>query len=180
MVPLATIRELFAYNYWARDRQLEACAKLSQEQFLRPLGNSFPSLRDTLAHLVTAEWIWHEWLRRGSAEKRPAPEDFPDLQSIHEGWRPIEQGLRDYLANATDETLAGRLSFSSRVMGKTMNYPVWRALLHLANHQSYHRGQVTMCLRLLGVQPQMTDIVVADREGALDEIGGQKYLQQSA
>jgi hypothetical protein len=24
MVPLATIRELFEYNYWARDRQLKA------------------------------------------------------------------------------------------------------------------------------------------------------------
>jgi uncharacterized damage-inducible protein DinB len=28
MIPLATLRELFAYNYWARDRQLEACAAL--------------------------------------------------------------------------------------------------------------------------------------------------------
>jgi uncharacterized damage-inducible protein DinB len=57
MVPLATLRELFAYNYWARDRQLEACAALTQEQFQRPLGNSFSSLRDTLAHLVGAEWV---------------------------------------------------------------------------------------------------------------------------
>jgi uncharacterized damage-inducible protein DinB len=45
------LQELFEYNYWARDRQLEACASLTQEQFLRPMNNSFPSLRDTLAHL---------------------------------------------------------------------------------------------------------------------------------
>ena len=63
MISLTVLGELFDYNYWARDRQLEACATLTIEQFLRPLGNSFSSLRDTLAHLVGAEWIWLErWL----------------------------------------------------------------------------------------------------------------------
>jgi uncharacterized damage-inducible protein DinB len=60
MIPLVTLRELFAYNYWARDRQLDACAALSQEQFQSPMDSSFPSLRDTLAHLVGGEWVWLE------------------------------------------------------------------------------------------------------------------------
>ena len=55
MVPPSVIRELFEYNYWAQGRQLEACAAATDEQFLRPLGGSFPSLRDTLAHLVDGE-----------------------------------------------------------------------------------------------------------------------------
>ena len=37
---LAVLSEMFDYNYWARDRQLQACAGLTEEQFLRPLGNS--------------------------------------------------------------------------------------------------------------------------------------------
>ena len=44
-ISLCALRELFAHNYWARDRQLLACAALTSEQFLRPLGNSFPSVR---------------------------------------------------------------------------------------------------------------------------------------
>src|SRR5882672_7998391 len=67
MVPLATLHELFGYNYWARDRQLEACAALSQEQFQRPLGNSFSSLRDTPAHLIGAEW--YGWSAGGGARR---------------------------------------------------------------------------------------------------------------
>ena len=39
MIPLGILRELFNYNYWARDRQLEACASLATEQFLRPMGS---------------------------------------------------------------------------------------------------------------------------------------------
>lgn len=33
------------HHYWARDRQIEACAALGDEAFLRPIGGSFASLR---------------------------------------------------------------------------------------------------------------------------------------
>ena len=36
-VSLSILNELFDYNYWARDRQLNACTLLTEEQFLRPL-----------------------------------------------------------------------------------------------------------------------------------------------
>src|SRR5436190_953346 len=67
MFPLAAIQELFEYNYWAQDRQLEACSLATQEQFLRPIAGSFPSLRDTLAHLVDGE---EYALRRWNGESR--------------------------------------------------------------------------------------------------------------
>ena len=72
MIPLATFRELFDFNYWARDRQLAVCRTLTQEQFLRPLGSSYSSLRDTLVHLAGGEWVWLEaWLASpGNGEKR--------------------------------------------------------------------------------------------------------------
>ena len=45
---LASVNELFSHNYWARDCDLRACAVLTKEQFLRSLGSSFESVRDTL------------------------------------------------------------------------------------------------------------------------------------
>jgi uncharacterized damage-inducible protein DinB len=36
---------------------------------------------------------------------------------------------------------------------------------HLLNHQSYHRGQVTTQLRLLGVTPPQVDFLVAQDAG---------------
>ena len=45
------VQALIDYNYWARDRLLEAVAQLSQEQLMRDLGSSFRSVRDTLTHL---------------------------------------------------------------------------------------------------------------------------------
>ena len=59
MTPELT-RTLFAYDAWANRRSLEACATLTPEQFTRDLGSSFPSVRDTLAHLVGAQFVWLE------------------------------------------------------------------------------------------------------------------------
>ncbi|MFQ5695742.1 MAG: DinB family protein [Terriglobia bacterium] len=160
MVPLSTVRELYDYNYWARDCQLKACAGLSQEQFLRPLGNSFSSLRDTLVHLVGAEWIWLERWRGRCPRAILAAEEFPTLAEVESRWRNLERELRDYLAGLKEEALAGSVTYVN-TKGVTWTYPLWRLMLHLVNHQSYHRGQVTMMLRLLGVQPPSIDYLVA-------------------
>jgi uncharacterized damage-inducible protein DinB len=179
MVALETIRELFAYNYWARDRQLDACAPLTTEQFMKPMGNSFSSLRDTLAHLLFAEWIWKErWLGR-SPESFPKPEDYPDLAAIRDAWKPVEKDVRDYLARVSQETFAGRFTFT-RTNGETFSYPLWRSMLHVANHQTYHRGQVTMFLRQFGVEPPGLDLTLADMLGVLDAPGQPKYFAKGA
>jgi uncharacterized damage-inducible protein DinB len=179
MVPLDTIKELFVYNYWARDRQLEACATLTNEQFLRSVGNSFPSLRDTLVHLLGAEWIWLERWRGGSPQGLPSATDYPTLAALKEAWQPVELGVRDYLGGLTDETYSSRLSFTN-AKGETWTYPVWRSLLHVSNHQTYHRGQVTMFLRQLGLSPPALDVTAADRAGALDPPSGEKYFRKEA
>lgn len=160
MIPIETLRELFDYNYWARDRQLETCATLTEEQFLRPLGGSFSSLRDTLAHLVAVEWLWLERWRGRSPKSPPLPEASPTLAAVADRWRAVEIEMRQYLAGLSDEALERAETYVS-TRGEAWTYPLWRMILHLLNHQSYHRGQVTMLLRLLGAQPARVDFLVA-------------------
>ena len=52
---------------------------------------------------------------------------------------------------------------------KTINFgnyqnSVWLSLQHLANHGTYHRGQVATLLRQLGVKPILTDLIHFYRE----------------
>jgi uncharacterized damage-inducible protein DinB len=99
MIPIGILRELFKYNYWARDRQLEACASLTPEQFLRPMGSSFSSLHDTLVHLVSAEWVWLERWRGKSPRAMPPAWELPTLAAIEERWRVVERDLSGYLSD---------------------------------------------------------------------------------
>ena len=156
-ISLSALNELFSHNYWARDRQLGACAALTEEQFLRPLGNSFPSLRDTLAHLLAVEWLWLERWRGRSPRLLPAQE-FPTCAAVRERWEAVEQEMRQYLATLPAEALDQPVTCTS-TRGNTWTYPLWRFMAHFLEHQAYHRGQVTALLRQLGVQPPPVDFL---------------------
>jgi uncharacterized damage-inducible protein DinB len=173
MISLEGLRELYNYNYWARDQQLAVCATLSADQLLQPLGSSFGSLRDTLAHLMGAEWIWLERWRGRSPRTLPGVpeglpfaetlrrwhEQFPTVAALQERWRDVEGGLRDYLAGLDGAALARELIYVN-MQGRTWTYPLWQTLVHLVNHGTYHRGQVTMALRQLGATPPGIDFLV--------------------
>ncbi len=168
MVPLPVLQTLYDYNYWARDQQLRACAALTEEQFLRPMGSSFSSLRDTLAHLVAAEWVWRERWNGHSPTREEAKafaaETFPTLAVVEQRWRDGERETRDFLARLTPERLLESLNYTN-LAGERWSYPLWQTLLHVVNHQTYHRGQVTTLLRQLGEQTVALDFLVAIDSG---------------
>jgi len=159
MSPLATLRELFEFNYWARDRQLEACAALTPEQLTRALGGSFASVRDTLAHLMLVEWIWHERWQGRSPRAAPSYEEFPTLESVRGRWRKVERDVRGFVDALSDNDLARPVAYTN-IKGEPWTYPLWHLLHHLLNHQSYHRGQVTTLLRQLGATPAAIDLLL--------------------
>ena len=161
---LPVITERVDYNYWARDCQLQACASLSAEQFLRPVGGSFPSLRDTFAHMVAVEWLWLERWRGRSPKSLTPPQDFPAREVVAERWAAVERDFRAYVADLDEAALAHPLTYTNS-RGEEWTYPLWRMIEHLLNHQSYHRGQLTTLLRMLGAQPPQVDFLVAQDMG---------------
>jgi uncharacterized damage-inducible protein DinB len=73
------MRTLYEFNAWANHRSLEAAAKLTNEQFTKPMGSSFGSVRDTLAHICGAEWIWLERFEGRSPASFPNASDYVDV-----------------------------------------------------------------------------------------------------
>ena len=80
-VELNNIRELYDYNRWAGRRTLTVASRLANDDFLRPMGNSFSSVRDTLSHILGAEWIWLERWHGRSPKALLDPASFPTVQS---------------------------------------------------------------------------------------------------
>jgi len=157
------IRLLYGYNSWANRRTREACAQLAPEQFTRDLGSSFGSVRDTLVHILGAEWIWLErWLGRVPTGF-PKSADFADLASVERRWAEIERGLTAFVASLKPEDLQ-RVVHYTNMSGVAQEGPVWPMLQHLVNHGTYHRGQITTLLRQLGAKPISTDMLNGYRE----------------
>jgi uncharacterized damage-inducible protein DinB len=154
---------LLDFHYWARDRVLVAVESLSTEQYARPMGSSFSSIRDTLTHIYQAEWIWYTRWNGVSPSSFPADE-LPDVATLRERWSGLESDVRALVQAAGNEGL-GRVIEYRLMSGKPGASPLWQMIAHVVNHASYHRGQVTTMLRQLGAAPaQSTDMIAYFRE----------------
>jgi uncharacterized damage-inducible protein DinB len=159
-------RQLFAYDAWANARTLGACAALTPEQFTRDLGSSFHSVRDTLVHIVGAQWVWLERFHGRVPAALLAPDAFPDFASVAARSADVQRGLGDYVNQLSSADLAGSFDYRD-LKGNPHQGLRWHALQHLANHGTYHRGQITTLLRQLGAKPVSTDLIAFYRERAV-------------
>ena len=145
---------------------LAAVEPLTADQYLRDLGNSFRSIRDTVVHTYSAEWVWYtRW--QGESPTAPIPFDkFPDLAGLWTAWRELEGSIRRFVDGLNDAALARVLDY--RLMnGQPGRSAYWQMVQHVVNHGSYHRGQVTTMLRQLGAAPpKSTDLIAYYREKA--------------
>lgn len=165
------IRLLFEYDRWANDRSLRAASALSPEQFTRDLGGAFRSVRDTLVHIAGGQWIWLNYWREPSpsaaflAELRARrdglfhPNLFPDAATLELKWAELQKDLGEFVSQVTGESLERLVPF------RTTHVLLAHLMQHLANHATYHRGQVALMMRQLGAEPLATDFHVFLVEG---------------
>jgi uncharacterized damage-inducible protein DinB len=154
---------LYEYDRWANNRVLQAASALSAEQFTRDLGGSFRSVRDTLVHIIGGEWIWLAYWKETShssafltdlRKRRDAlfnPDAFPNVAAVQLKWAEIEKEQVEFVSCVTNESLEKMIPF------RTTQIRLARLMQHLANHSTYHRGQIALMMRQLDAEPLATD-----------------------
>jgi uncharacterized damage-inducible protein DinB len=165
------IQLLYEYDRWANNSVLQAVSTLSVEEFTRDLGGSFRSVRDTLVHMIGSEWgwltIWNEssltcafvtdlWTRLGTLFP---PNAFPDVAAVQLRWAEVEREQVEFVNRVTNESLGRMLPV------RTAQISLRHLMQHLANHSTYHRGQVSLMMRQLAAEPVPTDFALFLMEG---------------
>lgn len=151
MTPEALIA-LLDFHYWARDRLLDAVERLTPAQFRRDLGSSFGSVRDTLVHLVSAEWAWCSRWQGASPSAHLTATDFETAGDIRRRWNEEEARVRTFVDRLGPYELNHVIEYAL-FGGAPTRSVCWHTLQHVVNHATYHRGQVTAMLRQLGAEP---------------------------
>jgi uncharacterized damage-inducible protein DinB len=161
----ADILELYKYNEWANERIAAALVPLPAETFDRNWGGSHPTLRAAFSHIVATEWIWLERWHGVNPTKPPAWMDAGDAATLVEQLHVVNARRATFLRSLTDGDLDARLAFRF-MSGKPGEQRLADLLFHVANHSTYHRGQVASMLRQAGSAPPATDFVYykADEE----------------
>jgi uncharacterized damage-inducible protein DinB len=157
------MRKLFEYDRWANARTQGAASRLTREQFLKDLGSSHRSIRDTLVHILSAQRTWLSRWKGSSPRRMLDPSQFGAMEDVRALSTELERELGAFLDSLTDGGLRSVVPYQT-LDGKSFAHPLWVQMAHLLNHSTYHRGQVTTMLRQLGAEPVATDLILFFRE----------------
>ncbi len=165
------LRTLARYNRWMNDKLYERAATLSDEVRKRDSGAFFKSIHGTLNHLLLADRVW---LARftgvavakgnlGPGEIRSLDQElYEDFGELRAARTRTDEELEHWISGVTYERLTQPLAYHRR--GRQEAQPLWWSVVHLFNHQTHHRGQVTTLLMQYGCDPGVTDLLAMLRE----------------
>ena len=156
---LIEIQRLYDYNSWANERVLESLQLIGQEVFTSNKQASHGSIRGIIAHIAAGESVWLErW--QGSSPVGLLPEsEFETLEIATLRLRRIDHDLQEFTSQLTQADLDASRGYNT-TEGKAYSNVLSDMLLHVVNHSSYHRGQITTLLRQSGAVPRSTDFIL--------------------
>ena len=142
------------YSEWASRKLLEFVAGLPAETAAQPIGNSHGGILKTLQHIYYADRVWMSRME-GSPAQFADPDPGPSLDDLNRHWWPILSRFQEWTAEQDPQR---RIAFRN-LKGDAFEKPVYQIVLHVVNHGTYHRGQVSSMLRQMGHVPPATDMI---------------------
>jgi uncharacterized damage-inducible protein DinB len=148
------IATLIHFNFWANDRILATCERISADEFtlLYTPDSGWGSLRGILVHTLDTEYGWRSVLQALDEEKILETGDFADVVALKTRWNIERAAWFDFV---------GRLSDESINQGYGENHhnglTVWQTILHVITHGIQHRSEAAAILTGYGQSPGELD-----------------------
>ncbi|HSS70217.1 MAG TPA: DinB family protein [Casimicrobiaceae bacterium] len=159
MIDREYCRMMARYNRWMNERLYALCSGLPDAERKRDRGAFFGSIHGTLNHLL---WGDRMWMGRfmGPPCTHPAfgADMFVDFEELAREREATDRLMLDWTADLDGDWLASTLTYTSRVDGRTRSLAAEVAAIHMFNHGTHHRGQLTTLMKQAGVDPGATDL----------------------
>jgi uncharacterized damage-inducible protein DinB len=159
-------REHLSYSRYATNKLLEICLTLGSEERTRYNFTAFGSLQGTLLHIFQADRVWLDRVQGITAPMKKDSDASMTIEDMATAWNALFDAWDLLLANEAD--FQRIITWRSIVLEREVSVPLWQVLLHVVNHGSYHRGQVSMLLRQLGHHSVTNDLVFYQMERNLE------------
>ncbi|HUN51084.1 MAG TPA: DinB family protein [Candidatus Sulfotelmatobacter sp.] len=167
MQVVLAFRAMAYNNGWANHRLLNACAGLTDEEFVAPRIGFFPSLRATLNHILIIDRFYVDAMEGGTLGPAAYAEAEPckSVAELHGAQAAVDNRLLALVGGLADADLERIVAVhrGTRVQRERLD----RLLLHLFQHQVHHRGQAHAMLSATSVAPPQLDEFFAVDEAPL-------------
>ena len=137
---------LYRYNQWCNLQLAEHLKSLPEME----------SLMLRLSHIVAAEEIWFDRIQ--SLDYPPLP--LFEAQSLAMLLPRLEKSAQRWLNLVDHSDDFHRIISYETTQGTPYQTPLDEILIHVANHGTYHRGQIATLTRQAGHKPLATDYIL--------------------
>lgn len=157
------------YEHWATQQLLGAVDALSEADYRRDQRLFFKSVHGTLNHLlVTGTALWAPRFAEGRSPRLALDAELEtDRGALRSRllagaalWEPLVE-------RASAATLASTLTYR-RLSGEVIALPWSATLMHVFNHGTHHRGQISAALTALGQDGPVLDLLQRMRQEAAE------------
>jgi uncharacterized damage-inducible protein DinB len=141
------------YHTWATERLLSSIAPIPEESYRRPCGLFFRSIHGTLNHLLLTDGeLWFPRFAEGRSASLPLDAEVESDRAVLAS-RLVAAAARwpGHVGSLDDAALSGDLRYTATT-GEARSMPMSGALLHVFNHATHHRGQITAAISMLGFE----------------------------
>ena len=159
MHDLRYYRVMADYNHWMNIKLFSVCADVPDTIRRKDTGAFFKSIHGALNHLVWSDQVWlARFEGRPLDEFKDQQERYQDFQELREVREVLDQKIQEWVNGLSVEWLKQPFSYTSLMDGQVRTLPAWILAVHLFNHQTHHRGQITTLLTQAGYEYGITDL----------------------
>lgn len=151
------------YHIWATDKVLTAITQLPTSVFTEPVQAGFTSIADVVGHLAAVDDVWLQRIL-GQRPQVIASIPFATIEEASQFIAELHQRIRQTVEKTID--LQQPIVYYN-TKGERYENSLIELIGHIVNHGTYHRGNITTLLRILGYSGVSTDYIFYLREQAL-------------
>jgi uncharacterized damage-inducible protein DinB len=157
------LQQYSAYNLWANKIITEKCAQLPTAILYKEMNSSYGTIYKTIVHLMDVESIWWQRMKLKEHVEWPGKNYEEDFENLSRELLSLSRQWNEWVDEANDTQLSHVFNYyNSRK--EFFKQPVYEMLLHLFNHQTYHRGQIITMMRQNEISKiPATDFIVFSR-----------------
>lgn len=153
------------YHVWALETLYEALLPLDDTRYRGDCGLFFHSIHGTLNHLLVADSVWFgRFIGQAFSVSGLDAELESDREKLEQRLGEHSARWRAWLAARSDADLAAPLVYSN-MSGTRFEQETATLLLHVFNHATHHRGQISAALTAYAIDAPEMDLIWFLRRG---------------
>jgi uncharacterized damage-inducible protein DinB len=168
----AVFQSLAMYNSSVNQSIKELIEPLSKEKIMTKTKAFFPSIFETLLHLFLSDLFWLKRFRDVFMEsnalsvsklvildgKNLRKKFETDYTKLFQRRKQADEVIMQFIEEIDEDTLNTVISYKN-FKGDEVEKELWKILLQWFNHQTHHRGQISVLLDEIGVNNDYSSLL---------------------